>query len=115
MDAGLKHKIDNGEIGFEDIFEAYAQLCINSVRDITQDMILDEGVAKLLENDIDLTTTGLTQQAVDWARYIAPEMLGDVIPDDLVKLGTESWFEYVARAFVVKRVKETKAFQIKFS
>lgn len=115
MNANLKILINQNEIGFEDIFEAYAQLCIDSVRDITQDMILDEGIAGLINQGTDLSVEGLTGQAVDWALVCAPERLGDDTDDSIVKKDNESWLEYVIRAAIIKRVVDTKAFQIKFS
>lgn len=113
MNRTLQTMIDEGSIGFEDIFEAYAQLCINNVRDINQDMIHDEGVAVLVNQGMDLSVEGLTTQAIDWALVCTPEMIGDIVEGE-PKLN-ESWLQFVLRAYVEKRVKDTKAFNIKFS
>jgi hypothetical protein len=114
MNRDLKDLIDTGAVGFEDIFEAYAQICINHVRTITEDMILDEGITVVSEAT-DLTTEGLTAQAVDWATIVVPEMVGDDVDPTVVKKEDESWLEFVLRTAVEKRVKKTKAFQVKFS
>ena len=115
MNANLKILIANNDIGFTDVLEAYAQLCIDNVRDITQDMILDEGVACLIDQGMDLSVEGLTGQATDWALVCAPEMVGDNMDDTVEKKDSESWLEYIVRAAVIERVRETTAFQIKFS
>lgn len=115
MNANLKILIANNDIGFTDVLEAYAQLCIDNIRDITQDMILDEGAAGLINQGIDLSVEGLTGQAIDWALVCAPEMVGDNMDDTVAKKEDVSWLEYVIRASVIKRVKETGAFQVKFS
>ena len=115
MNANLKILIANNDIGFTDVLEAYAQLCIDNIRDITQDMILDEGVACLIDQGMDLSVEGLTGQATDWALVCAPEMVGDNMDDTVAKKEDVSWLEYVIRASVIKRVKETGAFQVKFS
>lgn len=113
MNSTLSDMINRGAVGFEDIFEAYAELCIRTVRDVTEDMILDEGVAELVKHGGDLSVEGLTAQAVDWALVVTPEMVGDVVVG--VKKDNESWLEFVLRSAVEKRVKDTKAFQIKLS
>lgn len=115
MNSDLKRLIDRNEVGFEDVLEAYAELCITNVRDITQDMIHDEGVADLIKHGADLSVDGMTTQSVEWALVNAPEMIGDNIDPAIVKLDTESWLQYVIRAKVLERVRETKAFEIKFS
>ena len=113
MDSALQGMISRGDIGFDDILEAYAELCIRTVRDTTEDMILDEGVAGLVKHGTDLSVEGLTAQAVDWALVVTPEMLADVT--DEVKKDNESFLEFIVRTAVEKRVADTKAFQIKLS
>jgi hypothetical protein len=115
MNHQLQNLIDNNVIGFSDVFEAYAQLCINTVRDITQDMILDEGAPVLIQHGTDISPSGLTGQAVDWALVVVPEMMHDDVDSSYEKKETESYLEFVIRVAVESRVKETKAFQIKFS
>jgi hypothetical protein len=115
MNADLQLMIKRNEIGFEDVLEAYAQLCIDNIRDINEDIIHEEGVAELVTQGIDLSVDGLTAQAVEWAHVSAPEMLSDIIDPAIVKLTTETPLEYVIRAMVQERVRTTKAFEIKFS
>lgn len=108
MHVSLAQLIKQNEIGFDDIFEAYAELCIQQVRDVTEDMILDEGTKEL-----DLTIEGLTAHAVDWALVIVPERLGDVT--DEVKKEDETWLEYIVRVAVEQRIAKTKALRMKLS
>lgn len=113
MNSTLNDMISRGDVGFDDILEAYAELCIRTVRDVTEDMILDEGVAELVEHGADFSVEGLTAQAVDWALVVTPEMLADVTDD--VKKENESYLEFILRVAVEKRVAATKSFQIKLS
>ena len=113
MNSTLSDMVNRGDVGFDDILEAYAELCIRQVRDITEDMILDEGVMELAKHGTDLSVEGLTAQAVDWALVVTPEMLADVT--DEVKKENESYLEFILRVAVETRVKKTNALHIKLS
>lgn len=113
MNSTLSDMVNRGVVGFDDILEAYAEMCIRTVRDVTEDMILDEGVTELVKHGADFSVEGLTAQAVDWALVVTPEMLADVT--DEVKKDNESYLEFIVRVAVEKRAKDTKAFQVKLS
>src|SRR5512139_3932782 len=115
MNQNLKEMVKRGEVGFDDVFEAYAMLCISQVRDITEDMILDEGVNSLVSQGTDLSTQGLIDHATDWALVHVPEMTGDCIDTEYVKQDDESWLQFVIRVAVLKVAKDNKSFQIKLS
>lgn len=106
MNTVLATLIQQRKVDFDDIFEAYAELCIQQTRDITEDMILD---AEALV----LTTEALTARAVDWALTHIPEMIADVT--DKVKKDDETFLEFIVRAAVIKRVDDTNAFRVKLS
>lgn len=115
MNPTLKDMIDRGAVGFDDVFEAYAMLCIQQVRDITEDMILDEGVNDLVNQGTDLTTKGLVEHAVDWALVTVPEMTGDNVDPAYVKKDSETWLQFVIRAAVLDYAKKNKSLQFKLS
>lgn len=107
----LKELVDNGEIGFEDVFELYAVLCVYHVTDIVNDMIADEGITELIQNGMSLTVEDLTEQAVDWGHVMVPEMLADVTEGP--NKPAESWLQYTIRRKIEQHVEEVKSFQIK--
>lgn len=110
----LKELVDNekhGKLGFEDVFELYAVLCVNQITGMVNDMIADEGIKELILNGMSFTVEGLTEQAVDWGHVVIPEMLSDVIEGP--KKANESWLEYIIRRKIEEHVKETNSFQIK--
>lgn len=106
MNTSLHSLIKQGQIGFDDILAAYAEMCIQQVRDITEDMVIDDP-------SVDLSTEHLTRQAVDWALTIAPEMLADVTDEE--KRDNESFLEFIIRNAVEQQVKNTHALRVKLS
>lgn len=107
----LKELVDNGEIGFEDVFELYAVLCVNQVTDTVNDMIADEGIDELVKSGMSFTAEGMTDQAIDWGHDVVPEMLADVTEGP--KKPAESWLQYMIRRKIEEHVEEVKSFQIK--
>lgn len=107
----LQELVDNEKIGFEDVFELYATLCIEHVREMTNDIIDDEGIEELTKSGMSLTTESLTEQAVEWAHDVVPEMLADIVEGP--RKSGESWLQYIIRRKIEQRVEEVKAFKIK--
>lgn len=104
------------EISFEDVFELYAQMCIDHVREMTQDNIADEGLESYIKHVGPPTQAALTKEAVDWAWEGASSMVGDILQsEDCKKTEYESWLQFCIRASIEKRVKSTEAFQLKLS
>lgn len=119
LNHALQELVDNQKVGFEDVFELYAALCVDHVRAMTNELIADEGIERVLSNlsgasrVYALTVAGLTAEAVNWAQDTIPEMIGD--SDTYMKMETESFLEYTIRRKIEMRVEETNAFQIKLS
>lgn len=111
MNGSLKNLIVNGEIGYEDLFEALADMVIQETRSVVTDIIADVGIVEYTKRSGDLSVKDLTEQAVDWALVFVPEMLFDVMEGE--KNPTESYLEFVIRATIEKRVKRLGAFKIK--
>lgn len=107
----LKELVDNGEIGFEDVFELYAVLCVNHVTDTVNDMIADEGIDELVKGGMSFTAEAMTGDAIDWGHYVVPQMLADMTEDP--KKPTESLLQYTIRRKIEQHVEEVKSFQIK--
>lgn len=114
MNQVLKQLVKDNEVGFADIFEAYAALCVDNIRDITEDMIRDEGVA-VIDAAEGLSTEALTAHAVDWGQSVVWEMMSDELPVCYGMKENETFMDFVIRAYIEKHVKDTKSFQIKLS
>lgn len=107
----LKELIDNQKLGFEDVFELYAALCVDHIRDVTNDIIADEGIEEYVKHRGAVTVDSLTEETVDWAHVVVPEMLADIMEGP--KKDNETWLEYVIRRKIEQHVFEAKSFQIK--
>ena len=114
MNQALKQLVKDNEVGFADIFEAYAALCVDNIRDIAEDMIRDEGVA-VIDATVGLSTEALTAQAVEWGQVVVGEMMSDDLPACYTMKENETFMDFVIRAHIEKYVKDTKSFQLKLS
>lgn len=107
----LQELVDNDKLGFEDVFELYAVLAVNHIRDVTNDLIEDLGIQAYLKTDSAITPDELTTKVVDWCHNTIPEMTGDGLTGD--KDPDESWLQFVIRRKVELHVQESESFQIK--
>lgn len=116
MSPALLDLYKRNEIGFEDVFELYAQMCIDHTREMTQDNIDDEGLEDYIKQVGAPTVSRLTAEAVDWADEGATSMLGDILQTaECKKKEDESWLQFCIRASIEKRVQATDAFKLKLS
>lgn len=113
LNTELQELVDNDKIGFADVFELYAVMCVNHTRDMMNTVIDDEGIDATMANIGSLSVSNLTSEAVNTGRSMVPEMLGDDIPLGYEKGVTESWINFVIRCTIEMHVSESNSFQVK--
>ena len=106
----MKELVENAKLSFEDVFELYAALCVEHVREMTNDIIADDGIDEYVKHS-SLSAEALTKQAVDWAVEIIPDMVADDLEGTIRP--EESLLAYIIRRKVEMHVAETKAFRVK--
>lgn len=115
MSPALLDLYQRNQISWDDVFELYAQMCIDQTRDMTQNILEDAGLDSYIKQVGEPTVVSLTAAAVDWANNGAPDMVGDMMMSYNTKTSDETWLQFCIRASIEKRVKETGAFKLKLS
>lgn len=115
MNNDLKQLVRENAVGYNDLFKALAMLCVDDIRDITEDMLGDIGAKEYIGQTGDLSVEHLTEVAIDFGQITVPEMMADEIPADFVRKDKETWIDFVIRYYVTKHVKDNMSFQLKLS